>query len=116
MPIQHISAVTLAVEDMARSLAFYQQLGFRIVYGGLDSTFSTVRSAEAVINLAASPGHGARWWGRVIFRVDDADAYHALLVTAGFRPENPRDAAWGERFFHVLDPDGHELSFAQLTG
>src|SRR5438094_9365715 len=24
----------------------------------------------------------------------------------------PRDAEWGERFFHVTDPDGHELSFA----
>jgi len=27
--------------------------------------------------------------------------------------ESPRDAAWGERFFHVTDPDGHELSFAE---
>jgi uncharacterized glyoxalase superfamily protein PhnB len=24
----------------------------------------------------------------------------------------PRDAQWGERFFHVTDPDGHEISFA----
>jgi hypothetical protein len=24
----------------------------------------------------------------------------------------PRDAEWGERFFHLTDPDGHELSFA----
>jgi uncharacterized glyoxalase superfamily protein PhnB len=25
----------------------------------------------------------------------------------------PADAPWGERYFHVLDPDGHELSFAK---
>jgi hypothetical protein len=25
----------------------------------------------------------------------------------------PRDATWGERHFHVADPDGHELSFAR---
>jgi uncharacterized glyoxalase superfamily protein PhnB len=25
----------------------------------------------------------------------------------------PRDAEWGERFFHLVDPDGHELSFAR---
>src|SRR5438128_550362 len=25
----------------------------------------------------------------------------------------PRDAEWGERFFHLADPDGHELSFAR---
>ena len=28
----------------------------------------------------------------------------------------PRDAEWGERFFHVTDPDGHELSFARPLG
>jgi hypothetical protein len=25
-----------------------------------------------------------------------------------------RDAERGERFFHLIDPDGHELSFARL--
>src|ERR1700737_4496053 len=25
----------------------------------------------------------------------------------------PHDAEWGERFFHLIDPDGHELSFAR---
>jgi hypothetical protein len=30
----------------------------------------------------------------------------------GFHPDSPRDASWGERYFHMLDPDGHELSFA----
>ncbi len=29
-------------------------------------------------------------------------------------PDSPTDAPWGERFFHVTDPDGHELSFAEL--
>ena len=31
----------------------------------------------------------------------------------GTKPESSRDAAWGERFFHVTDPDGHKLSFAE---
>jgi uncharacterized glyoxalase superfamily protein PhnB len=25
----------------------------------------------------------------------------------------PSDAPWGERYFHIRDPDGHELSFAR---
>jgi hypothetical protein len=25
----------------------------------------------------------------------------------------PRDAKWGEQFVHIVDPDGHELSFAR---
>ncbi|MGH9996937.1 MAG: VOC family protein [Nitrososphaeraceae archaeon] len=26
----------------------------------------------------------------------------------------PTDASWGERYFHIRDPDGYLLSFAQL--
>ena len=54
------------------------------------------------------------WWGRVIFRVDQVDALHAALAAQGMTPELPRDGAWGERYFHIKDPDGHELSFAEL--
>jgi uncharacterized glyoxalase superfamily protein PhnB len=36
-------------------------------------------------------------------------------ILAGCQPTTaPRDAEWGERFFHLMDPDGHELSFARL--
>ena len=39
---------------------------------------------------------------------------HARAVAAGYVPEaEPADAPWGERYFHLLDPDGHELSFAR---
>ncbi len=38
---------------------------------------------------------------------------YASVIAAGYRPDTaPRDAEWGERFFHLTDPDGHELSFA----
>ena len=62
-----------------------------------------------------SAGYEQHWWGRAIFRVDDADAHHRELQVQGLMPELPQDAPWGERFFHVTDPDGHELSFAELT-
>jgi hypothetical protein len=40
-------------------------------------------------------------------------ALHASVVAAGYRPDTtPRNAEWGERFFHLTDLDGHELSFA----
>jgi uncharacterized glyoxalase superfamily protein PhnB len=40
------------------------------------------------------------------------DGLYQRVVAAGCRPEAPpRDAPWGERFFHITDPDGHELSF-----
>ncbi len=50
----------------------------------------------------------------MIFWVDDVDAAYARAVQHGSVPETePSDAPWGERYFHVRDPDGHELSFAR---
>ena len=81
--IQQISAVTFAVRDMARAVEFYQKLGFELFYGGDDSTFSSLRAGEAVVNLAAGSGYEGGWWGRVIFRVDDVDAYYRELAVKG---------------------------------
>lgn len=110
--IQHISAVTLAVRDMARPIEFYEKLGFEVVSGGRYSGFTC--GGDAFVNMTASPDYRGAWWGRVILRVHDADAQYRDLVAAGLTPEEPRDAWWGERYFHVRDPDGHELSFAEL--
>ena len=112
--IQAISAVTFAVRDMARSVAFYRKLGFELVYGGERAAFSSLKAGAAFVNLAASPGYEHHWWGRAIFRVDDVDAHYREMQGRGLPVESPRDAPWGERFFHVMDPDGHELSFAEL--
>ena len=36
------------------------------------------------------------------------------VINAGLEPSfAPADAPWGERYFHIKDPDGHELSFAK---
>ncbi len=112
--IQHISAVTLAVHDMIRSIEFYRKLGFELVYGGKSAAFSSLRAGEALVNLIASATYEQKWWGRVIFRVDDIDALYRLLDAQALVLESPKDAPWGERYFHVQDPDGHELSFAEL--
>lgn len=54
------------------------------------------------------------WWGRTIFYICDVDALYESALAAGFRPSTqPADAEWGERYFHLTDPDGHELSFAR---
>jgi catechol 2,3-dioxygenase-like lactoylglutathione lyase family enzyme len=112
--VQHISAVTFAVRDMVRSVEFYQKLGFELLYGGESAAFSSLRAGQAFVNLVASAGYEHRWWGRAIFRVDHVDIYHRALQAQGLEFESPKDGAWGERFFHVTDPDGHELSFAEL--
>jgi len=112
--IESLSAVTLATHDMARAVAFYRMLGFDIVHGGGHASFTSFRAGAGYLNLVAQPPERRwSWWGRVIFYHTDVDALHAAAIAAGYRPDAPpRDAEWGERFFHITDPDGHELSFA----
>jgi catechol 2,3-dioxygenase-like lactoylglutathione lyase family enzyme len=111
-----ISALTLATRDMARAVRFYRALGFPLAYGGEDAGFTSFTvGTDGHLNLIAAPeASRPGWWGRVILHVDDVDALHARAVAAGLTPEAPpRDAEWGERYFHLVDPDGHELSFAR---
>jgi len=113
--IQAISAVTLATSDMARAVRFYSTLGFRIRYGGEAATFTSFNVGPGYLNLSRAADLGPSAGGvRVIFYVDDVDVLHAHAVAQGFKPETePRDATWGERYFHLTDPDGHALSFAR---
>ena len=61
-------------------------------------------------------------FGRIIFHTDNVDKlYHQLKYDIYMRKsttfENePTDAPWGERFFHIRDPDDYQLSFAQPIG
>ena len=113
--IRSISAVSLATHDMARALQFYQSLGFNIRYGDEHATFCSLSAGSSYLNLIAQ--HLDRrwsWWGRVIFYVSDVDAFYQRAIDRGLRPQtSPRNATWDERYFHIIDPDGHELSFAK---
>lgn len=115
-PVESISAVTLLTVNMVDAVSFYEALGFHLLYGGPDAAFTSYRVGDGYLNLqldsAASPQRAA--WGRVVLWVDDVDAMHRRALAAGFHPEaSPADAPWGERYFHIRDPDGHELSFAR---
>ena len=110
--ITALSAVTLATRDMAASVRFYLLCGFELLYGGETASFTSFRAGASYLNITAEPVE-IRWWGRAIFYDDDVDGLYRRLVDAGVMPQAPpRNASWGERFFHVTDPDGHEISFA----
>ena len=113
--IESISAVTLATHNMARAVRFYTALGFPIRYGGESAEFTSLRAGTGYLNLIVQGAdHAWSWWGRVIFYVSDVDALYRQAVFRRLKPDfSPRDAGWGERYFHITDPDGHELSFAK---
>jgi catechol 2,3-dioxygenase-like lactoylglutathione lyase family enzyme len=114
MTVEKISAITFRVTNMKDSVRFYRDvLGMEIIYGSEDGCFSSLRTKDVkdpILNL--EQGGPVAHWGRMIFYVADVDAFWAYLRGKGFHPETPRDASWGERYFHMSDPDGHELSFA----
>ena len=115
MNVEKISAITLKVSDMRASVRFYKDiLGLKMLYGGEQACFSSLCTKDekhTILNL--EQGKVINNWGRVIFYVADVDKFWMNLKEKGFNPERPKDASWGERYFHVVDPDGHELSFEQ---
>ncbi len=114
--IEAINAVTLATHDMPRAVRFYASLGFEIAHGGEGASFTSFRAGAGFLNLIEQGAEKQwSWWGRTIFHVSDVDALYERALAAAYRPSTkPRDAEWGERYFHLTDPDGHELSFARL--
>lgn len=112
-----LNAITLFTADMAASVAFYELIGMECEFGGPESSFSSLRiGAGTYVNLQFEPGWigSALPWGRFIVWVNEVDAIHDALLAAGHAPlMAAADASWGERYFHVKDPSGHEVSIAR---
>ena len=100
---------------MGRAVRFYRALGFTLRHGGEQASFTSFVVGTNYLNLVAqSDEYRLPWWGRVIFYVSDVDALYEQAISQRLSPDTtPRDAEWGERYFHITDPDGHELSFAK---
>lgn len=114
--LSRIDAITFVTGDMARSIAFYQMLGMEVQYGGEASRFTCLSAGYCHVNLLRGERDSRELWGRVIFFVEDVDAVYKQVTDAGYATETqPDNGSWGERYFHVRDPDGHELSFAKPT-
>ena len=73
--IEGISAVTLGTHEMPRAVRFYCALGFEVLHGNEQSSFTSFRAGINYLNLIAQPTEQRwSWWGRVIFYVADVDA------------------------------------------
>ena len=91
---------------MSRSVVFYETLGFELLYGAANTPFSSLRAGSGFVNLTTErPDGGWSWWGRVIFHVTSVDEIYEKALSAGYQTDTtPRDAEWGERYFHITDP------------
>ncbi len=108
-----INALTLTTPQMAESVRFWTVPGFVVTFGGPDAAFTSLDMGGNFVNLFATDGGIAGFWGRVVLHVPSPDDVWERFRAAGFSPmTEPADARWGERYFHIKDPGGHEISFA----
>ena len=113
MKVTKISAVTLLVSDMSKSVEFYSKIpNFKMVFGGHDKEFTSFLiedKTKSYLNLKLNETRSTDF-GRIIFYVDNVDELFAYMQDdqtisgLGKLESKPLNASWGERFFHVLDP------------
>jgi catechol 2,3-dioxygenase-like lactoylglutathione lyase family enzyme len=126
MKVYRISAITLKVKDMERSCLLYSKIpGFRLTHGGEPSDpFTTFEIGEGAkttyLNLERiGETRGSEDFGRVIFHTENVDKLYSYMkydenISKCIVFENkPTNAPWGERFFHIREPNGYQLSFAK---
>lgn len=113
-----IDAITLFVEDLDRSIAFYRgffdleptQSGDDGVLFRLENTLVFLTRSSDAPNMiapasAGAPGNGPRQVYAII--VNDVDGVCAELTDKGFALLNgPEDRSWGMRTANFQDPDG----------
>ena len=130
MNVYKISAVTLLINDMHRSCNFYSRIpGFKLIYGGShDEPFTTYEIGEnsnVYLNLEQYKltniqNRYVKNDAKIILHTEDVDKLYSYFkkdqnISKLISFENaPIDASWGERYFHIWDPDGHLLSFAKI--
>lgn len=113
----------LPVTDVTRTIAFFEQLGFKVGNAhtpeGLTEpvwAWLYCGGAHVMINQSEEPVHVNHGSAAVWLYCKDVKAVHALLQTRGLdvgEISNPVYNPDGE--FHVHDPDGYAIFVAHTT-
>jgi catechol 2,3-dioxygenase-like lactoylglutathione lyase family enzyme len=125
VPLSNVGAITLFVEDVPQSKAFYGDVfGLDLIHEDddsavfqLENTIINLLDAAAAHELiepgaVAGPDSGSRF--QLTIWVDDANAACADLEARGVKLLNgPVDRAWGQRTACFADPSGHVWEIAQ---
>jgi len=120
-----VSAISLFVDDVQQTKAFYQEVfGVPVVFE--DDVSAALRFDDLVVNLlhvseaaalvepkpVAGPDTGSRF--QLSIWVEDVDAICAELQQRGVRLlTGPVDRPWGMRVATFTDPAGHSWEIAQ---
>lgn len=118
-------SLSLAVKDIAASLAFYEQLGFQKVAGEQDQKWLILRSGETTIGLfegmfdrnmlTFNPG----WTSQCepLKEFEDVRALQRRLKASGLKLTTEADeSTQGPASFTLVDPDGNPILVDQHVG
>jgi len=126
--MQHISAVSLFVDDVQTAKAFYRNV-FEVETIFEDEVSAALKFDNLILNLLHvgsageiiepdAPGRrdaGPRF--QLSVWVDDVDAVCARLRERGVvLLAGPKDRPWGMRTANFVDPAGHSWEVAQRIG
>jgi lactoylglutathione lyase len=121
-PFERVDYVILYVGDLDRAISFYRDvigLPFKFSEAGY-AEFATEGAKFALYDraglqtLIGREGTDGETTMEVAFLVDDVDGEARRLRAAGVDVlSGPVDRPWGQRTFHLLDPDGHVVELAQ---
>lgn len=106
-----LNQVTVPALDLARSIAFYQTLGLKLIvksdhYARFEVGDGTGTFSLHVTNDASGAANGPH----IYFECDDLDARVAELKTKGVTFDNdPKDQPWLWREAWLADPAGVKL-------
>jgi hypothetical protein len=120
-----INIVTLGVDDVQASAAFYERLGFvrssvsqeQIVFIQLGPLVLALFGRDALAHDAGLPPRGRGYGGFTLAQnlasKEAVDAAYAAAIAAGGEPlMPPADAFWGGYTSYFADPDGHPWELA----
>ena len=80
MTVTSISAITLSVTNMTRSVDFYRStIGLHLLYGGASDSFTSFQIGPSFLNLISNVNTEIHWWGRVILYVDQVDVLYKFV-------------------------------------
>ena len=106
------------VDDLARSIAYYQKLGF--AFGEPWDGFYAIGQLDGLeLHLKEAPKNDAERRHRrenehldAAGGVDGIEAFYAQCVVNGATILRPLAAtAWGTKDFYIEDPDGYVIAF-----
>ena len=106
----NLNQITLPCSDLAASVQFYRQLGFRQIVSSPPQYARFECDSGATFSLDLTPDRAGETGVVVYFEVDNVDAAVTRLKAAGLTFESdPVDQPWSWREAYLRDPAGNSL-------